>query len=591
MAGRLMEQTEFTGIFCERPRNFAWFLGAGASRSAGLPTAADIIWDLKRRHYRKEENQDVSPQDIQNDAVKDRIQAFMDAHGFPPPGSDDEYATYFQKIFGDDKERQRRYLRAILSEDRVRLSVGNRVFGALISAGFCRVGFTTNFDSVVEKAVAEVGGSSLAAYHLEGSHAIKHALNNEEYPVYCKLHGDFRYDSLKNLPDDLARQNADLAEGLVIAAARFGFVVTGYSGRDKSVIDLFRQSLSQNNPFPHGLFWTGIKGFPVPAAVSSLLDFARNKGVAAAYVPIETCDALLLRLWRNLDDKPANLDAKIRRTQATSAHIPLPAAGRQKPLLRLNAIPVAEMPTHCLSLTFKKDKGWDDLRTATRDSKHKLFLTKGDSVYGWGTRHELKVAFGDDLVATAAHDFPVNLLTPENLHFKGLAEEALVAAMARGKPLLSRGKRSSSYLIVDPHAADKSYLTLLERIVGKMSGTVANLFTIETPDYPKAEPVSWAEALSVSIELRANRYWVLLDPEIWIWPQRAREIATEFLDDRQADRFNAKHNSLLDAWITIILGTTERKADVTLSTLDGGTTAENPAFRVGTRTAFSKKLA
>ena len=93
--------------------------------------------------------------------------------------------------------------------------------------------FTTNFDSVVEKAVAEVSGQSLAAYHLEGSRAANQALNNEEFPIYCKLHGDFRYDSLKNLPQDLASQNASLAECLVNAGNRFGFLITGFSGRDK----------------------------------------------------------------------------------------------------------------------------------------------------------------------------------------------------------------------------------------------------------------------------------------------------------------------------------------------------------------------
>ncbi len=31
-----IDQAQTTGIICERPQNFAWFLGAGASRSAGL---------------------------------------------------------------------------------------------------------------------------------------------------------------------------------------------------------------------------------------------------------------------------------------------------------------------------------------------------------------------------------------------------------------------------------------------------------------------------------------------------------------------------------------------------------------------------
>ena len=86
----------------------------------------------------------------------------------------------------------------------------------MLSSGLMRVVFTTNFDSVIEKAVAEVGSKSLSAYHLEGSHSANDALNNEEYPIYCKLHGDFRYDSLKNLSSDLATQNEHLSQCLRI---------------------------------------------------------------------------------------------------------------------------------------------------------------------------------------------------------------------------------------------------------------------------------------------------------------------------------------------------------------------------------------
>jgi hypothetical protein len=105
-----------------------------------------------------------------------------------------------------------------------------------------------------------VAGQSLSAYHLEGSSAANQALNNEEYPLYCKLHGDFRYDSLKNLSADLATQNAALSDCLVNAGNRFGFIVAGYSGRDLSVMELLDKVLETNNPFPHGLFWTGLKG-------------------------------------------------------------------------------------------------------------------------------------------------------------------------------------------------------------------------------------------------------------------------------------------------------------------------------------------
>lgn len=67
-----MLQSQLITLIAERPTRFAWFLGAGASRTAGLPTGGDIIWDLKRRYYRQEENREVSPQDIQNDWVVGR---------------------------------------------------------------------------------------------------------------------------------------------------------------------------------------------------------------------------------------------------------------------------------------------------------------------------------------------------------------------------------------------------------------------------------------------------------------------------------------------------------------------------------------
>ena len=103
-----MEQTELTSRFCARPQNYAWFLGAGASATAGLPTAVDIIWDLKRRYYAKEENQEISRQDVQVEAVRERIQQYMLSKGFPEEWAPDEYTTYFEKIFGADKERQGR---------------------------------------------------------------------------------------------------------------------------------------------------------------------------------------------------------------------------------------------------------------------------------------------------------------------------------------------------------------------------------------------------------------------------------------------------------------------------------------------------
>jgi len=585
-----MDQVEFTSIFCERPQNFAWFLGAGASRTAGLPTANDVIWYMKRRYYCLEENQDITRQDIQNKAVRARIQDFMASKGFPELWSENEYTTYFEKIFGDDSERQRKFLKKILSEDNVTLSIGNRVFGAMVAEGFCRVAFTTNFDSVVEKAVAEVAGQSLSAYHIEGSHVASKALDNEEFPIYCKLHGDFRYDSLKNLSVDLLTQNSDLSKCLENAGNRFGFIVAGYSGRDQSVMDLFYTVLESNNPFPHGLFWTGIKGSAIPPAVESLLARAQEKGVNAQYIPIETFDTLLLRLWRNINNKSDEMNAQVMKSQVTSVCIPLPSYGTGKPILRLNALPITTMPKQCLELTLDKSKEWSDIRQAKIDSNNSLILTKADSVWCWGSREKIKKVFGKELTSIVSRELPTELSSPDNLHAKGFIEEAICAALVQGKPLLARNSRFSSYLIADPHADNKSGLDPLYEVIGNESGEIVGLFTPVTNEFPYAQKVTWSEAVRVSIDQKDGKLWLLLDPDIWIWPPRARKSAVGFMNDRRRDRLNNVYNSLLDAWVQVILDTNERNVEVSVTAFDGEGSDENPAFCIGSRTAFSQRL-
>lgn len=585
----LVDQAQLTGIFCTRPQNFAWFLGAGASRSAGLPTATDVIWDLKRRYYCREENQNIARQDIQNDAVQARIQSFMDSRGFPSLWADDEYTTYFEKIFGTDKELQRRYLKAILAEDHVSLSVGHRVLAALFATGMTRAAFTTNFDTVIEKAFAEVAGRSIAAFHLEGARAAVQALNNEEFPLYCKLHGDFRYDSIKNLSDDLARQNEELSACLTSAGARFGFIIAGYSGRDESVMRLFQRVLETDNPFPHGLYWTGLKGSAAPPPVEKLLNDARDRGVQADYVEIETFDTLMLRLWRNIQGKPPDLDAKVQKAQLSPVSIPLPPGGRGKPLLRFNSLPILEAPSQCLSLSFKSPKEWSDLRRVRNDAEGRLVFTKAEAVWCWGERDLIDEAFGNDLLSVSEQALPSDIREGGNLHVQGFMEEALCKGIARGKPLLTRADRSSAYLIVDSHSDDISLIEPVTKIVGKTSGLISGLFSAVTEDHPNAEQVRWSEALRISIDMRNGGLWLLLDPDIWVWPPRSRQDAADFLDKRRGGRFNPKYNELLSAWAKVILGADQPNKEIRVSAFDADEGAANPVFVIGSRTAFSRR--
>lgn len=468
-----MNQADLIGLVGRRIKNFSWFLGAGASASAGLSTATDILWDLKRFYYCQQEGQEITRQDVQSSAVASLIQDFMEARGFPSLGDPTEYTEYFEKLF-TTKEKQRAYLHKTLSEDKTRLTAGCRVLAALMTSGNADTVFTTNFDTVIEKAVAEIAGKSLSAYHLEGPHSAKSALNNKEFPFYCKLHGDFRYDSLKNLSADLATQNTELGDCFVNAANQYGFIIAGYSGRDESVVALFHKALGYNNPFPHGLFWTGLKGSKAAPAVETLLEAARSKGITAEYVEIETYDTFMLRLWKVIDGKSPALDAKVRRTKVVPVEIAIPGPGCRQPTLRFNALPIQSLPLECSSLTFPTDKSWLEIRDAQRKVDGEIIVTKADTVLAWGTETVLRDAFSD-VDTIRPRNLPPAAGYKDNLNILRFVEEGLCNALKRDRPILSRRIRDAAYLIVDAQSDDQPDLEPLFQEVGKTFGKDAIL--------------------------------------------------------------------------------------------------------------------
>lgn len=584
-----MRQSEFVQILSEAVNQFSWFLGAGTSQSAGLPTAWDVMWDLKRRHYCKEENQDIAANDVENAAVREKITAYMAAHSFPPPGDPGEYSECFKLIFGDDYERQQAYLAATLDDKRISLTQGHRILAALMALNAARTVFTTNFDTVIEKAYAAVAGKDIAAYHLEGTYAALAALNREAFPIYTKLHGDFRYRSIKNLADDLKSQNEELGKCATAAWNRFGLVVAGYSGRDESVIALMRSALESSNPFPRGLYWTTLKGRPAMQPVVDLIAAAKAKRVSAEIVEIETFDSFMSRLWRQLPNRPTALVQSVGRVADRTVNIDLPGAGTRAPIIRMNALPLSVLPSECLHLTFNSMPEWETLRNAERTADGSILVTKEAEVFAWGVEAELLKAFGANPptiqpIIIAAKIAELN----KHLYLKGFVEAALALALKRGKPLVHRASRYGSTLIVERQRAMSPLLSGLSSAVGgAVFGQVPGLRTTPTEDHPESIPVSWAEAVEIDLQQIYGQTWVLLKPDVYIWPRWARKEASEFLDRRMRVRYNEYANTLLTAWIEMLLPGTPRHADRTLTAFDHVAGPSNPTFVVNDRTGFS----
>lgn len=577
-------ENEFLRHVGQSSSHLMWFLGAGASRSSGLPTATDISWDLKRRIYCAQQNQDIKVHDVSNKAIQSRIQGYMDSQGFPPLWDAREYSFYFEQYFGKDYSAQQKYLREALSTKKIVSTIGYRALAALLHMGWARLLFTTNFDEVVETAYSAMAGLNLSTFHLEGAYAAVDALNADQFPLYVKLHGDFRYQSVKNLSSDLLHNEQQLQKCFIAAAARFGVIVAGYSGRDENVMSMFRQAIDQNNAFPHGLFWTAPRISGIAQNVHELIEYAQARGIRSGVVQVGTFDEMLSKIWRHTTGKPSELDEKVRSASIRPVSIPLPPPGGLYPMLRTNALRITRLPEACGAVEYAGDVDIGDVRSRLFKAKPDCTLAYTDRVLFWGERTQVEKVMDPERIR-ATSTFALDDLArtvDESGIVKAFIEETVARAMTVNKPLFLRKSGRIWYAVVNhEHAAHDMFMPLRHKLGFKgapspIHGPVAGL-----------RDVYWAEAVSLRLEERNDTLWLLLRPDIWISPLRERQNATDFLRQRKLKRWNKQSFEVLSAWIGILLGAIGGARVAEVTAYPGS--QYSATFEISTRSAFSKR--
>ncbi len=343
-----IEADDFARRFSLRAGNLMWLLGAGASASAGIPTAGDMAWEFKQQLFISQRRS--SPQAVANlssPAIRAQLQGHIDAsEGLPAAGSTDEYAAIFEAIYPAEADR-RAYLDAKMTG--AKLSYGHLVLATLMRAQLTRLVWSTNFDPLVADACAKVydGTGTLTTVDLDAPDLAFQSIGEGRWPIEIKLHGDFRSRRLKNTGDELRHQDERLRQLLVDTCRRYGLVVAGYSGRDDSVMEALEEALVQKGAYPAGLFWLHRgQGAPLDR-VGRLLVRAKQAGVESELVRIQNFDEVMrdiVRLVKDIDSSVLDTFA-MERCRWSSA--PYPAGRRGWPVVRLNALPVVHMPTVC----------------------------------------------------------------------------------------------------------------------------------------------------------------------------------------------------------------------------------------------------
>jgi NAD-dependent SIR2 family protein deacetylase len=577
-----LKEHEFIQHYIAHAPQIMWFLGAGVSRSAGMPTAADITWDLKKAYYCRQENQDIQKHDINKDAIKEKIQNYMNGKGFPALWSPEEYSFYFKLTFNEDYAAQQAYLQDQLNPQRISLSVGHRALAALIEVGKVKVIFTTNFDNVAETAYSHVTGKPLNCFHLEGSYAALQALNSEQFPIYAKLHGDFRYKSLKNLEQDLKKNDEEIQKCFVNACSRYGLIVAGYSGRDQNVMEMLNAALENGNPFPHGLFWAVPPHGNLTASVQALIDKAKAKGVKADIVEIDTFDSLLSRIWLQTPNRPAQLNGKVQTAKSKTVNISLAAPARNFPLIKTNAFEVTAWPVKCKKIQYAENILLRDIRHKEYEEQADAIITKTSDILAWGLDSEIqKILDAQKITAISEYDLSTEAAQLDrNTVLQSFYERAMATALCQGKPIRLRRNHSDYFLIVDHAQLASPLLQPLKNALALNGGSQQLTGQIQW-----LENTFWSEAVEIKLEQRGGRLWMLLRPDIWIKPNIQRKNAAAFLKSMKERRYNPKADAIHDAWLQLLLGSDARGTEIVVPIPDGNATPER--FVINNCPAFS----
>ncbi len=250
---------------------FSLFLGAGASVTSGVPTARALMERWRRSAF----------------AASSRMQTYdewvkeQDWYGV-----DDEYSRLFELVF-DQPSQRRAVIENAVSDARPSWAYAYLV--SLLEQRLFNVVFTTNFDDLLNEACYRYSGlRPLVCAH---DSAVSSIRLTSIRPKVIKLHGDFLYDSIKNTSSELQSLEGNMREKFMEFAREYGMVVVGYSGGDKSIMDLLDVLVRSDNFFRHGIYWCVRKGATPGPRLRQLL---RNDRVF--WVEIEGADELFCTL-------------------------------------------------------------------------------------------------------------------------------------------------------------------------------------------------------------------------------------------------------------------------------------------------------
>jgi hypothetical protein len=274
---------------------YALLLGSGISRAAQIPTGWEIVEDLIRKIARLREQE----------CGADPGAWYTETFGAAPNYSDlladvakapAERAQLLREYFEPTPEERERDLKVPTK--------AHKAIARLVSKGYLRVIVTTNFDRLMEAALAAEG---ITPTVLSTPDAIQGGLPIVHTPCcVVKVHGDYMDSRISNTDAELAAYDQRTDQLLDRIFDEFGLIVCGWSAQWDIAL---RAALERCTTRRFTTFWAA-HGEPTPEA-KRLIDLRR-----AEVIPIGSADDFFHQLAEKVESleqlsSPHPLSAKV----------------------------------------------------------------------------------------------------------------------------------------------------------------------------------------------------------------------------------------------------------------------------------------
>lgn len=230
---------------------FILFLGSGASKSSGVALASELTDDFRKKYSDQFDT--------------DQLEA---EKWYTPETA---YSSLFERLYPEPSLR-RDYIERVLEYSSP--SWGYFYLVDLLRQNVFNTVFTTNFDDLLNEA-CYLFSSEVRPICCAHDSSIRSLRISTKRPKIIKLHGDFLYDNIKNTLRELESLEQNMRDKFKQYAREFGIIFVGYSGCDRSIMDVLDALLADEGNFPHGVYWCTRNIMSPTAKIDRLTRYSR----------------------------------------------------------------------------------------------------------------------------------------------------------------------------------------------------------------------------------------------------------------------------------------------------------------------------